>query len=124
MGQEGQTILNLLSESVVVEGDIQTTKDIRIDGTLVGTVQTGGRLVLGTASRVTGGVNSPDIDIYGTVEGDIVSSGTVVLRKNSRVKGTITTVTMIVEAGATFNGESKMMSGKNEVLSSGRGEKK
>ena len=74
MGQEGQTILNLLSESVIVEGDVQTTKDIRIDGTLVGTVQTGGRLILGTASRVTGGVNSPNIDIYGTVEGEIVSS--------------------------------------------------
>ena len=116
--------MNLLSESVIVEGDVQTTKDIRIDGTLVGTVQTGGRLILGTASRVTGGVNSTNIDIYGTVEGEIVSSGTVVLRKNSIVKGTITTVTMIVEAGATFNGESRMMSGKNEVLPSGRGEKK
>lgn len=124
MGQEVQTILNLLSESVVVEGDIQTTKDMRIDGTLVGTVQTGGRLVLGPASKVTGGVNSPNIDIYGVVEGDVVSSGTVVLRASARIKGTIATVTMIVEAGATFNGESKMMSGKSDVLSSGRGDKK
>ena len=124
MGQEGQTILNLLSESVIVEGDIQTTGDMRIDGTLVGTVQTGGRLVLGTVSRVTGGVNSPNIDIYGIVEGNVVSSGTVVLRKSSRIKGTITTVTMVVEAGVTFNGESKMVSGKNDVLSSGRGDKK
>ena len=70
MGKEVQTILNLLSEGIVVEGDIRTTKDIRIDGTLVGTVQTNGRLVLGPASKVTGGVNSPSIDIYGQVEGD------------------------------------------------------
>ena len=101
MGKEVQTILNLLSEGIVVEGDIQATKDIRIDGTLVGTVQTNGRLVLGPASKVTGGVNSPNIDIYGMVEGNIVSTGIVILRKDSKIKGTITTVTMMVEAGAT-----------------------
>lgn len=62
MGKEVQAILNLLSEGVIVEGDIQTPRDIRIDGTLVGTVHTDGRLVLGPSSRVTGKVNSPNID--------------------------------------------------------------
>ena len=42
MGKEVQAILNLLSEGVIVEGDIQTPRDIRIDGTLVGTVHTDG----------------------------------------------------------------------------------
>lgn len=124
MGKEVQTILNLLSEGIVVEGDIQATKDIRIDGTLVGTLQTNGRLVLGPASKVTGGVNSPNIDIYGMVEGNIVSTGIVILRKDSKIKGTITTVTMMVEAGATFNGESKMVPGKGKVYVLGEGEKK
>lgn len=124
MGKEIQTILNLLSEGTVVEGDIQTTKDIRIDGTLVGTIQTNGRLVLGSASKVTGGINSPNIDIYGVVEGDVVSDGIVVLRKGSKIKGTITTVTMVVEAGAIFNGESKMVPGKGKVYASVEGEKK
>ena len=115
MGKEVQAILNLLSESVLVEGDIQTTRDIRVDGTLVGTVRTNGRLVLGPSSRVTGKINSPDIDVFGVVEGDVVSTGTVVLRAKSRVKGTITTATLIVEAGAIFNGESKMMIQKSDV---------
>lgn len=124
MGKEVQTILNFLSEGIVVEGDIQATKDIRIDGTLVGTLQTDGRLVLGPASKVTGGVNSPNIDIYGMVEGDIVSVGIVVLRKDSKIKGTITTVTMIIEAGATFNGESIMVPGKGKLHALGECEKK
>ena len=91
MGKEVQAILNLLSEGVIVEGDIQTPRDIRIDGTLVGTVHTDGRLVLGPSSRVTGKVNSPNIDVFGNVEGDIVSTGIVVLRAKSNVKGTIST---------------------------------
>ena len=69
MGKEVQAILNLLSEGVIVEGVIQTPRDIRIDGTLVGTVHTDGRLVLGPSSRVTGKVNSPNIDVSGNVEG-------------------------------------------------------
>ena len=104
MGKEVQAILNLLNEGVVVEGDIQTPRDIRIDGTLVGTVRTDGRLVLGPSSRVSGKVNSPNIDVFGNVEGDIVSTGIVVLRAKSNVKGTISAATMVVEAGAVFNG--------------------
>ena len=69
MGKEVQAILNLLSEGVIVEGVIQTPRDIRIDGTLVGTVHTDGRLVLGPSSRVTGKVNSPNIDVSGNVAG-------------------------------------------------------
>ena len=62
MGKEVQVILNLLSEGVIVEGNIQTPRDIRIDGTLVGTVNADGRLILGPSSHVTGKVNSPNID--------------------------------------------------------------
>ena len=109
MGKEVQAILNLLSEGVIVEGVIQTPRDIRIDGTLVGTVHTDGRLVLGPSSRVTGKVNSPNIDVSGNVEGDIVSTGIVVLRAKSNVKGTISAATMVVEVGAVFNGECSMV---------------
>ncbi|MFR1242635.1 MAG: bactofilin family protein [Butyricimonas faecihominis] len=108
MGKEVQAILNLLNEGVVVEGDIQTPRDIRIDGTLVGTVRTDGRLVLGPSSRVSGKVNSPNIDVFGNVEGDI-ATGIVVLRAKSNVKGTISAATMVVEAGAVFNGECSMV---------------
>ena len=109
MGKEVQAILNLLSEGVIVEGNIQTPRDIRIDGTLVGTVNADGRLILGPSSHVTGKVNSPNIDVFGSVEGDIVSTGIVVLRAKSNVKGTISTATMVVEAGAVFNGECSMV---------------
>ena len=119
MGKEVQAILNLLSEGVIVEGDIQTPRDIRIDGTLVGTVHTDGRLVLGPSSRVTGKVNSPNI-----VEGDIVSTGIVVLRAKSNVKGTISTATMVVEAGAVFNGESNMIASAKGVVRPETTEKK
>ena len=105
MGKEVQAILNLLNEGVVVEGDIQTPRDIRI----VGTVRTDGRLVLGPSSRVSGKVNSPNIDVFGNVEGDIVSTGIVVLRAKSNVKGTISAATMVVEVGAVFNGECSMV---------------
>ena len=112
MEKDVQAILNLLSEGAVVEGDIQTPRDIRIDGSLVGTVRTDGRLILGPSSRVKGKVNSPNIN----VEGDIVSTGIVVLRAKSNVKGTISTTTMLVEAGAVFNGECYMVASAKTVV--------
>ena len=116
MEKDVQAILNILSEDAVVEGDIQTPRDIRIDGSLVGTVCTDGRLILGPSSRVTGKVNSPNINVFGNVEGDIVSTGIVVLRAKSNVKGTISTATMLVEAGAVFNGECYMVASAKTVV--------
>ena len=124
MGKEVQAILNLLSEGVIVEGNIQTPRDIRIDGTLVGTVNADGRLILGPSSHVTGTVTSPNIDVFGSVEGDIVSTGIVVLRAKSNVKGTISTATMVVEAGAVFNGESNMIASTKGVVRPETTEKK
>ena len=124
MGKEVQAILNLLSEGVIVEGNIQTPRDIRIDGTLVGTVNADGRLILGPSSHVTGKVNSPNIDVFGSVEGDIVSTGIVVLRAKSNVKGTTSTATMVVEAGAVFNGESNMIASTKGVVRPETTEKK
>ena len=124
MGKEVQAILNLLSEGVIVEGNIQTPRDIRIDGTLVGTVYADGRLIHGPYSHVTGKVKSPNIDLLGSVEGDIVSTGIVVLRAKSNVKGTISTATMVVEAGAVFNGECNMIASTKGVVRPETTEKK
>ena len=124
MGKEVQAILNLLSEGVIVEGNVQSPRDIRIDGTLVGTVNAEGRLILGPSSHVTGKVNSPNIDVFVSEEGDIVSTGIVVLRAKSNVKGTISTATMVVEAGAVFNGESNMIASTKGVVRPETTEKK
>ena len=58
------------------------------------------------------------------VEGDIVSTGIVVLRAKSNVKGTISTATMVVEAGAVFNGESNMIASTKGVVRPETTEKK
>lgn len=109
MGKEVQTVFNLLSEGIRVEGDIQTPSDIRIDGTLVGSVQTEGKLVLGPEAQVKGELKSQSIDIFGRVEGNIECSGTVVVRANAHVQGSIKMETLIVELGAIFEGSSEMM---------------
>ena len=75
MGKEVQAILNLLSEGVIVEGDIQTPRDIRIDGTLVGTVHTDGRLVLGPSSRVRERGGGYSFNRYCRVKGKIKREG-------------------------------------------------
>ena len=62
--------------------------------------------------------------VFGNVEGDIVSTGIVVLRAKSNVKGTISTATMVVEAGAVFNGESNMIASAKGVVRPETTEKK
>ncbi|MDR0766013.1 MAG: polymer-forming cytoskeletal protein [Odoribacteraceae bacterium] len=110
MGKEIQQVaLNLLSEGTHIEGDISATNDIRVDGVIKGNIKTSGRVVVGPTAKVEGNIESPGVDLIGLMQGNIISSGLVLLREKSAFTGNITTSQIAIEAGATFNGECRIV---------------
>ena len=71
------TVVNLLCEGTMVEGDIKTKNDIRIDGAVKGKIITSSRLVLGNSANIEGNIECVNVDVMGTVNGDILGTGTV-----------------------------------------------
>jgi cytoskeletal protein CcmA (bactofilin family) len=63
--------LNQLSAGTTIKGDIISNGDIRIDGTLDGTITTKGKLVVGPNGIVEGEVNCQNADISGTINAKI-----------------------------------------------------
>ncbi len=57
---------NVLNEGTTVKGDIESKGDIRIDGTLVGTVRTASKLVLGKSGKIDGDVIALCCDVNGS----------------------------------------------------------
>ena len=110
--KETENIFNSLNEGLTLEGNLQTDKDIRINGTLKGNMTTNGKIIIGPAASITGQTEAPYIEIFGKLTGDIISEGSVILKSKSIIEGTITTRTLIVEPGAQFNGECKMIEKK------------
>lgn len=100
--------ISILSAGVKIDGNILSEGDMRIDGKVNGNVTSNGNLTLGEKSHIIGDVKAKNITLCGHVEGIISSQEKLVLESGSRVIGDITAKTLVIEAGAKFDGKSHM----------------
>lgn len=104
---ENSTI-NLISIGTDIIGDIKSTGDIRIDGTLKGNLNTKGKVVIGPTGKVNGEVICKNSEVAGIVEGKITVGQLLNLKATSKILGDIVTSKLAVEQGAIFSGTCKM----------------
>jgi cytoskeletal protein CcmA (bactofilin family) len=105
----------LISAGTVVQGDLKSENDLRIDGTIHGNVFSQAKVVVGPTGVVEGNIEGVHADISGRLTGNIVAKEMVQLRTKSHVQGNITAGSLQIDAGAVFNGQSLMGSGGNVV---------
>ncbi len=102
------TAINLISNGTDITGDIKSTGDIRIDGTLAGNLNTKGKVVIGQTGKVSGEVLCKNSEVSGIVEGKISVSQLLILKASSKILGDIVTSKLSIEPGAVFTGNCKM----------------
>ncbi|MBK7853291.1 MAG: polymer-forming cytoskeletal protein [Bacteroidetes bacterium] len=107
-GEGASSSINLIGAGTVIEGDIRSNGDIRIDGTVYGHVISKAKVVIGATGVVEGDVNSQNSDVSGTIKGKTVVSELLFLKATSKVIGDIVTGKLVVEVGATFTGSCNM----------------
>lgn len=100
--------INLIAAGTTLEGTITTKDDIRISGRLKGTLNVEGKAIIAQEGQVEGDVHSTDADIAGTLKGQVHVKGRLVLKSSAKIEGTIQTTRLIVEEGATIDGECRM----------------
>jgi len=61
----------LVSAGTSFKGDISSTSDLRIDGKVVGNIQSTARVVIGANGEVEGDITGNQADIVGKVSGNI-----------------------------------------------------
>ena len=99
---------NVIGKGTVLEGNIETFGNIRIEGKIVGHVKSKSKIALGSSSHIEGNVTAQNADIEGEVRGRIEISDLLVLKATAVVHGDILTGKLVVEPGAVFNGSCKM----------------
>lgn len=102
------TVDTLVGNGSVLQGDLQFTGGLRIDGHIKGHItaldSNKGALVLSESGVVEGDISVPHVVVNGTVNGNIVSSGHVELQSKARVTGDIHYKAVEMELGAMLNG--------------------
>ena len=100
--------INLISAGTVIEGDIKSEGDIRIDGTVNGSVITKGKLVIGVTGVVKGEITCKNADVSGTVKGKTAVAELLSLTATAKLSGDIISNKLAIEPGATFTGTCSM----------------
>lgn len=113
MGQSGTGVVDTnsidrIAEGSVLEGNITSTNGIRIDGTVKGSVNCDGKVVVGVGGIVEGEIVCASADIEGTLKSSIEVKDILELKATSNLQGEITTGKLSIEPGATFTGSCKM----------------
>lgn len=102
------TLLNIIGTETKLSGDLESSGDIRVDGTIEGHVTVKQRFVLGEAGVIKGDIDANDAIIAGHLHGNIRVDHTLVLKPTARIDGDIVTDKIIIESGAAFNGRCSM----------------
>lgn len=110
-GEISKDELNLIGVGTTINGDINSGGDLRIDGTVKGSVSSKARLVLGPNGKIEGDIHSQNADVQGTVKGKVMVAEILFLKSTAIINGDIITNKLVVENGAEFNGNCIMKSG-------------
>ncbi|TDP60001.1 bactofilin family protein [Flavobacterium dankookense] len=94
---------NRIVEGTIIQGNISSPADFRLDGHLIGNFQSKGKLVIGPAGMVKGDVICKNADIEGVFEGKIQVLEILNIKSKAHIKGEVICGKLSVEPGAEFS---------------------
>jgi cytoskeletal protein CcmA (bactofilin family) len=111
----GSHSLNSLVKGTVVEGTVRADSDIRIDGTIKGTLICDAKVIVGPTGLIDGEVRCANAVIEGKFEGILHVRELLNIRESAMVNGDVTTSKLVVQPGAIFNVTCTMGDAKRPV---------
>lgn len=100
--------VNIIGAGTHIDGDITANGDMRIDGSLTGSINVKGKLVVGNSGSIEGEIICQNADVSGTLKGKIGVAELLSLKSSAKLTCDIITNKIAVEPGATFSGSCSM----------------
>src|SRR6266700_507818 len=107
-GGDAVTGLSIIGTGMRIVGDISADGVVKIEGTVVGTVQAAKQVLVAKGGEVEGDVVSREAIIGGEVRGGIYAEERVELQATSVVHGDDSTKRLFVQEGGEINGVLRM----------------
>jgi len=97
--------MSRIGPTVIVRGEVTSTDDINIEGTIEGPIWCEGHAVtVATSARIEGDVVARDITVMGHINGTLLSTEVVDIRATAEVDGRIVSGKLILHEGGLFHG--------------------
>ena len=119
---ENSGVVNLIGVGTTISGDVTSSCYILVDGTLKGSINTKGKVVVGSTGIVEGDVVCQNADISGELKAKISVSELLALKSTAKLDGDIVTNKLAIEPGATFSGSCSMGAVIKDIKDAGKQE--
>jgi len=100
--------LNSLVHGTKVEGTIESSNDIRVDGAIKGTLKCKAKVIIGPTGLIEGEIHAQNAVIEGRFEGALMIAEVLQIKEQARVTGEISAAKLVVQPGAVINGSFDM----------------
>jgi cytoskeletal protein CcmA (bactofilin family) len=105
---------SIIAAGTTLKGDISSSGDIRIDGTLNGNIHSTAKVVIGANGVVEGDITGQQADVMGRINGTIKVKELLQLKGGCNVSGNIHAAKLQIETSANFNGQCHMTTNGQE----------
>lgn len=102
-----------IGEGFVLKGDIVAEKGMRVDGTIIGQINSQALVHVGPKGRIEGNICCNTIIIEGEVCGNVEATTSITLEATGKLVGDTTTKEFTNRPGGFFEGYSHMMDSQN-----------
>jgi len=99
---------NVLAVGTLITGDIKSDGDFRVDGTIEGTIEIKGRIVIGQSGKINGTMICTNAEVEGTLSGNVQVNDLLSLKQTAKITGDVTVGKLAIEPGATFDATCSM----------------
>lgn len=104
---EGASNTNRIGKGTKIEGELISEGTIRIDGEIIGFVESKSRVIIGETAYIKGDIVCESLDVSGTIEGKIQVKNVMTVMATAKIDGDLVTDQLVMESGASFNGQMK-----------------
>lgn len=99
----------LIGSTTSIEGAlIKSDGNIRIDGSVEGTIEAAGSVIIGKTGRVIAGIRARQVFVAGALKGDVEAPAGLEITSTGKVFGNVTVGSLQIEQGGVFRGQSFM----------------
>jgi cytoskeletal protein CcmA (bactofilin family) len=109
-------VINIIGNGTIIKGDIKASGDMRIDGTLIGSVTSKGKVVVGTTGNVEGEIICQSADFSGNIKAKVMVAELLAMKASANLNGEVSTGKISIEPGAKFTGSCNMNVSANKTV--------
>jgi len=106
-----ETKPNNIVAGTTIKGEITADGDFRIDGTLIGSINCKGKIVIGQSGSIDGEIICQNADISGKIKAHVNVEQLLMLKATAELNGDVITGKISIEPGAKFTGSCDMDGG-------------